>query len=135
MVEGSQIDWGGHDNNMDYVVKETIDFDKACGVALDFAIKDGNTLVIIVADHETGGLSLPVRRSIGATLKANFQPTITLASLFLCVYIWPGGRTISGLIDNTDIFKKIYHLLDLRTTSICRVNKSVIILSHFKIRS
>jgi alkaline phosphatase len=57
MVEASQIDWAGHGNNLQYSVGETLDFDKAIKVALDFA-KDGETLVIVTADHETGGLGL-----------------------------------------------------------------------------
>jgi alkaline phosphatase len=58
MIEGSQIDWGGHASNSNYIVTEMLDFDKAVGEVLDFAKKDGNTLVIITADHETGGYAL-----------------------------------------------------------------------------
>ncbi|MBN2519837.1 MAG: alkaline phosphatase, partial [Bacteroidales bacterium] len=58
MVEGSQIDWAAHDNDEKYLLAELIDFDAAVGKALDFAEKDGNTLVIITADHETGGLAI-----------------------------------------------------------------------------
>ena len=58
MIEGSQIDWGGHDNDGDYVVNEMLDFDRTVGKILDFAEQDKNTLVIITADHETGGMSL-----------------------------------------------------------------------------
>ena len=58
MVEGSQIDWGGHANDADYTVAELLDFDKMLGKVLDFAEKDGNTLVVVVSDHETGGFTL-----------------------------------------------------------------------------
>jgi alkaline phosphatase len=58
MVEGSQIDWEAHTNDFYGVWKEVIEFDEAVKVALDFAKKDGNTLVIVLGDHETGGLSL-----------------------------------------------------------------------------
>jgi len=58
LVEGSQIDWGGHANDANYIIEEMKDFDKTIGEALDFAEKDGNTLVIVTADHETGGLAL-----------------------------------------------------------------------------
>ncbi|MFW5645307.1 MAG: alkaline phosphatase, partial [Bacteroidota bacterium] len=60
MVEGSQIDWGGHANDLDYIVSETIDFDQAVGVAVDFAKKNPGTLVVVTSDHETGGLAMPV---------------------------------------------------------------------------
>ena len=58
MVEGSQIGWGGLDNNLKYIMEETIDFDNAVGKALEYAKKDGETLIIVTSDHETGGLAL-----------------------------------------------------------------------------
>ena len=58
MVEGSQIDWGGHAKDGEYLVSEMLDFDQAIGAALDFAEKDGNTLVIVTADHECGAFAL-----------------------------------------------------------------------------
>ena len=57
MIEGSQIDWASHDNNADQIVREMLDFDETIGKVLDFAKKDGNTLVVITADHETGGFT------------------------------------------------------------------------------
>ncbi|HHM21126.1 MAG TPA: alkaline phosphatase, partial [Bacteroidetes bacterium] len=47
MCEGSQIDWGGHANNSDYIISEMIEFDRAVGKALEFAKKDGRTLLIV----------------------------------------------------------------------------------------
>lgn len=58
MVEGSQIDYQCHNNNADEMIQEMLDFDRAIGRALDFARKDGNTLIVITADHETGALSI-----------------------------------------------------------------------------
>lgn len=57
MVEGAQIDWGGHENDAAYVAIETIELDEAIAEAMKFAELDGNTMVINTADHETGGLS------------------------------------------------------------------------------
>lgn len=51
MVEGSQIDWGGHENNIEYITSEMLDFNRTLGAVLDYAAKDGNTLVIVTADH------------------------------------------------------------------------------------
>lgn len=56
MVEGARIDKYAHGNNLEGTVKETLDFDKAVEVALRFAEKDGHTLVVISADHETGAI-------------------------------------------------------------------------------
>ena len=61
MVEASQIDWAGHANDLDYMVGEMLDFEKTIAAALDYADKDGNTLVIVTADHETGGFTLGPR--------------------------------------------------------------------------
>lgn len=58
LVEGSQIDWAAHGNDIAGVVSEMAGFTEAIEVALDFARGNGDTLVLITADHETGGLSL-----------------------------------------------------------------------------
>jgi alkaline phosphatase len=58
MVEGSQIDWAAHDNDIVGVMSEMEDFEKAYKVAIDFAKKDGHTLVIATADHSTGGFTI-----------------------------------------------------------------------------
>ncbi|MFW6057796.1 MAG: alkaline phosphatase [Persicimonas sp.] len=58
MVEGSQIDWRGHDLDGEGVIKETLDFDDAVRVALDYASTRDDTLVVATSDHETGGLSV-----------------------------------------------------------------------------
>ena len=66
MVEGSQIDWAGHDNDIVAAMSEMEDFEKAFKAAIDFAKKDGHTLVVATADHSTGGLS------VGAKDEYNF---------------------------------------------------------------
>ena len=58
MIEGSQIDWGGHQNDSEYIISETLDFDNTIKKMLDFAEKDNHTLVLITADHETGGYGI-----------------------------------------------------------------------------
>ena len=58
MVEGSQIDWAAHANSVAGVMSEMEDFIAAVGVALEFAAARGDTLVIVTADHETGGMAL-----------------------------------------------------------------------------
>lgn len=59
MIEGGKIDWACHANDAATVFKEIIDMDEAVGVALDFYEKHPNeTLIIVTADHETGGMAL-----------------------------------------------------------------------------
>ncbi|MBU8770951.1 alkaline phosphatase [Cytobacillus oceanisediminis] len=58
MVEGSQVDWAGHDNDIVGAMSEMEDFEKAFKAAIDFAKKDKHTLVVATADHSTGGYSI-----------------------------------------------------------------------------
>lgn len=58
MIEGGRIDHASHANDFPSTVQEVLDFDAAFKAAIDFAKKDGNTSVVVTADHETGGLSL-----------------------------------------------------------------------------
>ncbi len=56
MVEGAHIDKNNHKNNSEGMMKSMLEFDRAIKKALDFAEEDGNTVVIVTADHETGGI-------------------------------------------------------------------------------
>lgn len=58
MIEGSKIDSCGHDNDIVCMLWEMEEFEKALEFVLDFAEQDGDTLVVVLADHETGGLSI-----------------------------------------------------------------------------
>ncbi|MCB2195241.1 MAG: alkaline phosphatase [Bacteroidetes bacterium] len=107
MVEGSQIDWGGHDNDIDYVVSETIDFDHAVKRALEFAKKDGETLLIVTADHETGGLALVGGEMETHTIEAKFT-TDHHSSVMVPVFAYgPGAENFGGIYENTEVFDKM----------------------------
>ncbi|WP_279629392.1 alkaline phosphatase [Maribacter litoralis] len=58
MIEGSYIDWGGHAENGEMVISEVSDFDRTLGAVLDFVESHPNTLLVVTADHETGGVSV-----------------------------------------------------------------------------
>lgn len=116
MVEGSQIDWAGHDNDAEYLISELIDFDDAIGKALDFAEKDENTLVIVTADHETGGFTLsptPKKTIDGKSyndyneITGTFSTTRHSATLIPVFAYGPGAEAFSGIYENTEIFHKI----------------------------
>ena len=112
MVEGSQIDWGGHANDSDYIVSEMLDFDKAVGAALDFAEKDGNTLVIITADHETGGYSILAGSRMGK-IRPGFTTDSHTASLVPVFAYGPGQELFAGVYENTAIYHKMVRVLNL----------------------
>jgi alkaline phosphatase len=106
MVEGSQIDWGGHANDADYLVNELLDFDKTLGVALDFAEREGNTLVVVTADHETGGLTLASGEGYN-DIELSFSTGGHSATLIPVFAHGPGSDKFTGTYENTEIFHKM----------------------------
>jgi alkaline phosphatase len=106
MIEGSQIDWGGHANDSDYIVSEMIDFDRTIGEVLKFAQKDGETLVIVTADHETGGYSITQESEMGNLITA-FTTDYHTADLIPVFAYGPGASAFSGIYENTAIFDKM----------------------------
>ena len=110
MVEGSQIDWGGHANDFNYTVSELIDFDQAVRAALEFAQRDGNTLVLVTADHETGGLSLDAGSLANKTIIHNYSSTHH-SGIMVPIYAYgPGSELFTGTQENTDVFMKMKSL-------------------------
>ena len=118
MVEGSQIDWEGHAANSQGIINEVQDFDKTIGVALDFAEKNKNTLVIVTADHETGGYALTPTIADGKVDYSDIQPSFyegaldlgsaTHTATLIPVFAYgPKSELFSGVYDNNEIFHKI----------------------------
>jgi len=113
MIEGSQIDWGGHDNNVPYIVSEMLDFDQTIGKVLEFASKDKETLVVITADHETGGFSINGGDLETGLVKGQFT-TGGHTGVMVPVFAYgPKAELFSGIMENTDIYKKFKELLGL----------------------
>ena len=106
MVEGSQIDWGGHANDAEYIIEEVKDFDKTLGVALDFAERDGNTLVVVTADHETGGFALSSGENYN-DLAGTFSTGGHTSDLIPVFAFGPGSEAFAGIYENTGIFDKM----------------------------
>ena len=111
MIEGSQVDWAGHENDSTYLMAEMEDFDVAIRRVIAMAKADKNTLVIVTADHETGGLSLTDWD------KARSQPAMHFSTghhtgIPVPVFAYgPGAELFSGAYQNTAIFTKIQDLL------------------------
>lgn len=119
MIEGSQIDWGGHANNADYLVEEVLDFERCVAMVLDFAERDGQTLVIVTADHETGGFTLASAEKkipfMGSQRDYNeidmkFSTGGHSATMVPVLAYGPGAASFSGIYENTDIYHKIIAL-------------------------
>lgn len=106
MIEGSQIDWGGHANSSEYIITEMIEFDQAIGKVLDFAAADGNTLVVITADHETGGYAINPGSTMD-TIVGKFTSDYHTATMIPVFAFGPGAETFSGIYENTAIYNKM----------------------------
>ena len=111
MAEGAQIDYGGHANVVPYVATEMMDFDKAIGAAMKFADEDGHTLVIITADHETGGLSLLDGNISKGYVDGHFSTNDHSAVMVPVFAYGPHSLDFRGVYENTEIFAKIIALL------------------------
>jgi alkaline phosphatase len=114
MTEGAQVDYGGHANNMSYVATEVMDFDQVIGKALQFADADGQTLVIVTADHETGGLSLMDGNYANGYVSGNFATNDHTAIPVPVFAYGPQSFRFRGVYENTDLFYKMMAALKLQ---------------------
>lgn len=115
LIEGSQIDWGGHANNGEYIIEEVKDFDNAIGTVLDFAAADSNTLVVVTADHETGGFTLSSETKVGPykSIYSDYNSVVSTFSTgghsYAMVPVLAFGADaamFSGIYENTEIHSK-----------------------------
>lgn len=111
MVEGSQVDWGGHDNDAEYLITELIDLDNTLGTLLDFAEADGETLIIVTGDHETGGFTLAANGDNYNEIVPTFSTDGHSATMIPVFAFGPGAEQFGGIYENTEIFHKIMALL------------------------
>ena len=106
MIEGSQIDWGGHANNSDYIITEFIEFSNLIDRVLDWAEKDGETLVIVTADHETGGYTIQPGSQMG-DIKTAFTSDKHSGDFIPVFAYGPRSELFSGIYENTAIYHKM----------------------------
>lgn len=110
MIEGSQIDWAGHENHKDATISEMLDFDRAIKVAFDYADQDPHTLVIVTADHETGGMAIIGGDMETGEVEAAFT-TKGHTPVMVPVFAYGAGAVeFAGIYENTDILTKILNL-------------------------
>lgn len=106
MIEGAQIDWGGHANDTDYIVTEMADFDKTINNVLEYAKMDGETLVIVTADHETGGFAIQKGSEMGK-MEGAFTSDYHTGTMIPVFAYGPGSKEFTGIYENTAIFDKM----------------------------
>lgn len=131
VVEGGRVDHGGHSNDTDRTVWETIALDRAIARGIEFAAADAHTLVIFVADHETGGMSVangyyegfpeipqedgfPRKDvSLEETLRIQWTTTGHTGIPVIAAAMGPGAGAVRGVMDNTELFGVIMKGLGL----------------------
>lgn len=111
MVEGSCIDDYGHANKVGYVMEEIFDFDRTVGVVLEWAAKDGETLVIVTADHATGGMTLLDGNIAEQRVGVNFSNT-GHNGVAIPVFAWgPRAEEFVGIYENAELSQKIKKII------------------------
>lgn len=112
MVEGSKIDKGSHYNMTEQVIGDTIAFDQAVGVALEYARSRDDTLVIVTADHETGGFGITGGSPDGSKVNHAWLITDHTGAMVPVYAYGPGEAVFAGTQHLTDVAKKIAQLLN-----------------------
>jgi len=120
MGEGSQVDWAGHSNNLEYLKREMQDLDSAVEWAFNYAKQNTDTLVVVTADHETGGLLIEPANPAdynGNEVKFSFNTAVgrgTHTGVPVPVYAYgPGAENFTGTLDNTDVYRALIEALEL----------------------
>lgn len=117
MVEGSQIDKACHGNDIDYLKAEMRDFDRAVAAAMDYADRTPGVLVVVVADHETGGFSIPSEErdftKAHSDIRYNFSTGNHSATMVPAYFYGAGADRISGVMENSELSHRLMELLGL----------------------
>ncbi len=108
MIEGSQIDWASHNNDFKHLRSEMEDFEKMLKIVLDWAERDGNTLVVVTADHETGGLSLPDGDLARGKNEYRFSTDGHTGVMVTVFAFGPYSQKFTGIHQNIDIPELIW---------------------------
>jgi alkaline phosphatase len=107
VVEGAQVDYGGHANDLPYLVAEVHDLDRVVAKAMQFADANGETLVVATADHETGGLTLLNGHYSSGYVSGQFATNDHTATPVPVFAYGPMAQLFGGVYENTAIFQKI----------------------------
>jgi len=111
MIEGSCIDDWMHGNDLEKSMEELLDFDRTIGDVLEWAAKDGHTLVVVTADHATGAMTLQDGNLEEGTIGVHFASE-SHNGIAVPFYAWgPGSRVFTGIRENEDFGKMVMDLV------------------------
>ena len=111
MIEAANIDSGGHSNNSGMVISEMLDFDQVIGTVLEYADNNPGTLVIITADHETGGVSIPQGDIDSRTIELAYHSDDHTGIMVPIFAYGAHAGDFRGVYENTEVFHKIMELV------------------------
>lgn len=112
VVEGAQIDNGGHSNNIATIVSEMLDFDETVSEVMKFADKTENTLVLITADHETSGFGIVGGNLENGEVQGDFL-TIDHTAIMVPLFAYgPQAHNFQGVYENSEIFSKLKKIME-----------------------
>ena len=126
MAEASQVDWAGHGNDFEYLMREMTDLEGGIKWALNYAKKNKDTLVVVTADHETGGLLIEPndpRKYENLDIKFSFNTGIGRGShtgVPVPIYAYgPGAENFTGTLDNTDVYRALLAAVNQDNSGSC----------------
>ncbi|RJP74498.1 MAG: alkaline phosphatase [Ignavibacteriales bacterium] len=118
MIEGSQIDWFAGAKELNGTVNEMNDFEGAVKTAMDFTVQDKNTLLIVTADHETGGISITGGDVKVPSPKMEFLTGSHTANAVGVFAYGPGEDLFRGFYNNSETGQKLLSLINHRTENL-----------------
>lgn len=117
MIEGSQIDFESHARRTEGILAETRDFELAVAAAQRFVDSHPGTLLVVTADHETSGLTLPSGNSDFTASESGVLPSCSSGShtaTLVPIYLYGAGAdSVRGVLDNTELSNKLMEILQL----------------------
>lgn len=118
MVEGSLIDGMGHGNDAEAQQREMQSFMSAIEIAVEYAEKHPGTLVVVTADHETGGLSLASANSNFNLSEQGIEYRWTTdghTGIMVPIYLYgTGAELINGIMENSELGQKLINIVSRR---------------------
>lgn len=111
MIESAMIDSGGHRNSASMLVSELLDFDKAIGEVVKWVDEHPGTLLVVTADHETGGVSIPQGNIHQGEVELAFHSEDHTGILVPLFAYGAQAQLFQGVYENTEVFTKILEVL------------------------